>query len=131
MGVRNVIQAQADRLDELVRMLSAYVPTEADAALVRRAEMERAEFLRRFPAETIADLTPAAYCIGHGDRDNFCWWIERGTNALSRYFPGSSRHYGLYWEKKSNWRPVSDTGRQFAPARFQRFVEGASRICLR
>lgn len=101
MGVSSLTQEQADRLEELVRTLTAYVPTEADAALVRRAEMERAEFLRRFPAETIADLTPAAYCIGHGDRDNFCWWIERGTNALSRYFPGSSRHYGLYWEKKS------------------------------
>lgn len=46
MGVRNFIQEQADRLEELVRMLTAYVPAEADTALAQRAETERAEFLR-------------------------------------------------------------------------------------
>lgn len=89
-------------MKELEEKLQAYVPTHEDAKLAGRAEAEQKEFVRRFPIEILDKLTPDTYCIGHGDKENFCWWIERGTHAMSRYFPGSSKSYGMFWEKGKN-----------------------------
>ena len=41
------------------------------------------------------------YCTGTGERNNFCWWIERGLQPLGYYFPGSSRTYQIYWKKST------------------------------
>jgi MoxR-like ATPase len=57
------------------------------------------EFQDRFPKEELNNLTLESYCIGTGERDNFCWWIERGLKPLGYYFPGSSRSYLIYWNK--------------------------------
>ncbi len=40
------------------------------------------------------------YCIGTGENDSFCWWIERGLKPLGYYSPGSSRSYLIYWSDK-------------------------------
>lgn len=62
----------------------------------------REKFLQLFPNESIKDLTPEQYAIGTGERDNFCWWIERGLKPLGYYFPGSSKSYRIYWSKKED-----------------------------
>jgi len=67
-----------------------------------RGAKQRTDFLERFPISRIGTLSPEEYAIGHGDRENFCWWIERGTSCFSYYFPGSSKSYGMFFEKKSN-----------------------------
>src|SRR5690606_17754876 len=59
------------------------------------------DFQERFPKETLNTLTLKSYCIGTGERDNFCWWIERGLQGLGYYFPGSSRSYLIYWSQKN------------------------------
>ena len=62
----------------------------------------RNEFLEQFPKESLnQQLTLDKYCTGTGDRDNFCWWIERGLQPLGYYFPGSSRSYQIYWKKST------------------------------
>lgn len=62
----------------------------------------RNEFLEQFPKESLAQqLTLDKYCTGTGERDNFCWWIERGLQPLGYYFPGSSRSYQIYWKKST------------------------------
>jgi len=58
------------------------------------------DFQKLFPKESLKDLTLKSYCIGTGERDNFCWWIERGLKPLGYYFPGSSRSYLIYWSQK-------------------------------
>lgn len=58
-----------------------------------------AKFQELFPKETLNQLALEKYCTGKGDRDNFCWWIERGLQPLGYYFPGSSRSYLIFWKK--------------------------------
>jgi MoxR-like ATPase/spore coat protein CotF len=57
-------------------------------------------FYDLFPKENINKLTLQSYCAGKGDRDNFCWWIERGLKPLGYYFPGSARAYLIFWKKE-------------------------------
>ena len=61
----------------------------------------RDEFLEQFPKENLKHLTLDKYCTGTGERDNFCWWIERGLEPLGYYFPGTSRSYQIYWKKSA------------------------------
>ncbi|TDS13546.1 5-methylcytosine-specific restriction protein B [Maribacter caenipelagi] len=62
----------------------------------------REQFLDEFPKENLKELSLENYCIGTGERDNFCWWIERGLKILGYYFPGSSLSYRLYWSKSKD-----------------------------
>jgi len=59
------------------------------------------EFQSLFPADKLKTLTLQQYAIGTGEKNNFCWWIERGLKTLGYYFPGSSRSYLIYWDKNS------------------------------
>ncbi|RPA66887.1 AAA family ATPase [Cyclobacteriaceae bacterium YHN15] len=72
-----------------------------DEYLEIRKEKDKllSDFQELFPKENLKDLTLESYCIGTGERDNFCWWIERGLKSLGYYFPGSSRSYLIYWNK--------------------------------
>ena len=90
------------KLEELDEKLKSYHPTEKEFEHARIAGEQRAAFVAKFPIADLDSLTPESYCIGHGDKENFCWWIERGTNGMSSYFPGSSRSYGMFWEKDTN-----------------------------
>jgi 5-methylcytosine-specific restriction enzyme B len=57
------------------------------------------EFIRLFPADNIANLTLQQYCIGKGDSQSFCWWLERGLEpVLGRYMPGTSRGHIIYYQ---------------------------------
>ena len=61
----------------------------------------RNDFLEQFPKENLKNLTLDKYCTGTGERDNFCWWLERGLEPLGYYFPGTSRSYQIYWKKSA------------------------------
>jgi hypothetical protein len=57
-------------------------------------------FIQRFPASALRDLSLDAYCVGKGDGDSFCWWLERGLEpVLGRYMPGTARGHLLYFAK--------------------------------
>lgn len=56
-------------------------------------------FSERFPQKDLKNLSLERYCIGKGDRNNFCWWIERGLHTLGRYSPGTSKSYLIFWSK--------------------------------
>lgn len=57
-------------------------------------------FIQRFPARNLARLNLDGYCVGKGDGDSFCWWLERGLEPLlGRYSPGTSRGHVLYFAK--------------------------------
>jgi len=58
------------------------------------------EFIRLFPVARIRDLTLDEYCIGKGNKDSFCWWLERGLESvLGRYMPGTSKGHILYFQR--------------------------------
>jgi len=57
-------------------------------------------FYEKFPMEKLNLMTLKDYCAGKGDRDNFCWWIERGLKPLGYYFPGSARSFLIFWKKE-------------------------------
>lgn len=58
------------------------------------------QFIARFPADRLPDLSLTEYCVGKGDGDSFCWWLERGLQPLlGRYMPGTSRGHILYFQK--------------------------------
>ncbi|REE78831.1 ATPase family protein associated with various cellular activities (AAA) [Lutibacter oceani] len=77
-------------------------PTDKEVLKDRQERSElRARFLSKFPKDEIKNLSLENYCIGTGERDNFCWWIELGLKPLGYYFPGSARSYRIYWSKKN------------------------------
>ena len=93
----NTTTSFEQRLDAF---LASFQPTPAVLAARQKADEQREEFLRRFPLDSIPNLTLEQYCIGKGDRENFCWWVERGTKLYNSYFPGSSAAYGLWYSAK-------------------------------
>ena len=54
-------------------------------------------FQTRFPISSLKELSLDDYCVGKGNRDNFCWWIETGLKDLGRYSPGKANHYLIYY----------------------------------
>lgn len=58
------------------------------------------QFIQRYPADRLPQLSLAEYCVGKGDGESFCWWLERGLQPLlGRYMPGTSRGHILYFQK--------------------------------
>lgn len=82
-------------IDELIRNSDLETPE----AIKLRSDQQKAleEFQNLFPKEELKNLTLEQYAIGNGDKENFCWWIERGLQILGSYFPGSSLSYKVYW----------------------------------
>ncbi|REE87243.1 AAA family ATPase [Cupriavidus plantarum] len=78
-------------LNELKSMGSAANVTPTSSA-------EYHTFITRFPANTLHALNLDGYCIGKGDSNSFCWWLEHGLRPLlGRYMPGTSRGHLLYF----------------------------------
>lgn len=58
------------------------------------------QFIKLYPADRLPQLSLAEYCVGKGDGESFCWWLERGLQpTLGRYMPGTSRGHILYFQK--------------------------------
>lgn len=58
------------------------------------------QFIKLYPANRLPQLSLAEYCVGKGDGESFCWWLERGLQStLGRYMPGTSRGHILYFQK--------------------------------
>ncbi len=63
---------------------------------------KRKKFLDKFNKDKIKELDLKKYCIGDGNHENFCWWLERNLEELGKYHPGGygSRSYGIYFNKE-------------------------------
>ncbi|HHO0884380.1 TPA: ATPase, partial [Aeromonas hydrophila] len=56
------------------------------------------QFIEQFPLDSLPNLTLEQYCVGKGDGNSFCWWIERGLQpVLARYMPGTSKGHLIYF----------------------------------
>jgi hypothetical protein len=95
--------------EELEQRLNGYIVSAEDKAQIERGRMQREDFLREFPLEGLnAKLNLNTYCIGRGDKHNFCWWLELGTDECSKMSCGQCSYYGVYYKKGTNelqWSP--------------------------
>lgn len=60
------------------------------------------EFQKAFPKDSLKDMTLDEYCIGNGENNSFCWWIERGLQSSGRFAPGFSTAYMIYKDTKTS-----------------------------
>lgn len=60
------------------------------------------EFQKAFPKDLLKDMTLDEYCIGNGENNSFCWWIERGLQSSGRFAPGFSTVYMIYKDTKTS-----------------------------
>lgn len=92
----NILQTNANFqqvLDELALLGDEATRNPIDDPLYK-------EFIERFPADSLPKLSLAEYCVGKGDGESFCRWLERGLQPLmGRYMPGTSRGHILYFQK--------------------------------
>jgi len=77
--------------------------------VAKREEVEQIllQFHNIFPMTNIRNLTLDNYCIGKGDKNNFCWWMETGLTQLGSYAPAQrgSLVYGIFFSKdQQNYR---------------------------
>lgn len=90
-------------LQKVDSFFRTFDPNNAEVIATReKAEGLLERFRQEFPKEELSKLSLRNYCIGTGENDSFCWWIERGLKPLGYYFPGSSRSYLIYWSQKED-----------------------------
>ena len=59
-------------------------------------EILREEFIKKFPKEELKSISMDDYCIGDGNKNSFCYWIERKLDKLGKFWPRGSGTYLLY-----------------------------------
>ena len=84
----------------LIEAILNSINTEEEKQWKINRKLSTDAFFNKFSIENLKSLTLEQYCIGRGDKENFCWWIERGTSCLGGFKPGSSETYLIYWSKK-------------------------------
>lgn len=67
------------------------------AKISAEEEALRQEFLTRFPLETLEQLPLDRYVMGHGDQDNYSYWLEHKTKHLGSILGGNASKFGVYW----------------------------------
>ena len=56
----------------------------------------RKQFIEKFPKENLNYISMDDYCIGKGNKNSFCYWIERKLDKLGKFWPRGSGTYLLY-----------------------------------
>lgn len=86
-------------LDEIKDFLKNHQVTDEVQVWRNNRAAALSEFLKKFPLDQLEHLNLDTYCIGKSNRDNFCWWLERGLESFGKYSPGFSINYGVYFSK--------------------------------
>ena len=92
MSIINITNEQFPRLLAKLKTMGDKVCFDSEQSDLYR------EFIELFPLDSLSNLTIAQYCVGKGDGNSFCWWIERGLQpVLARYMPGTSKGHLIYF----------------------------------
>lgn len=75
----------------LARFEARYDTSHEDAAL-----RSRGQFIRKFPLDSLPNLTVDKYVIGHRKR-SFCWFVEPGTKDWANIMGATSFKFGIYF----------------------------------
>lgn len=57
-------------------------------------------FLSKFPPSSLSSISKDDYCIGKGDNNSFCYWVERRLRPIGSILGATSDKFGLYWSNK-------------------------------
>ncbi|WP_232473726.1 McrB family protein [Brachyspira murdochii] len=71
--------------------------------LKKEGEELREKFVKRFPMESLKNISIDDYAVGRGDNNSFCYWIEFGLKRklLGGFFAGGAKTYLLYYDKNT------------------------------
>ncbi|WP_256097259.1 McrB family protein [Brachyspira hampsonii] len=71
--------------------------------LKKEGEELREKFVKRFPIESLKNISIDDYAVGRGDNNSFCYWIEFGLKRklLGGFFAGGAKTYLLYYDKNT------------------------------
>ena len=71
--------------------------------LKKQGDKLREEFIKKFPMDSLKNISIDDYAIGRGDNNSFCYWIEFGLDRklLDNFSIGGSRYYILYYDKET------------------------------
>lgn len=80
--------------------------------LKKQGDKLREEFIKKFPIESLKNISIDDYAVGRGDNNSFCYWIEFGLDRklLDNFSIGDSTAYILYYDKKTG-NLVNKTGK--------------------
>lgn len=56
----------------------------------------RKQFIEKFPKKNLNYISMDDYCIGKGNKNSFCYWIERKLDKLGKFWPRGAGTYLLY-----------------------------------
>jgi 5-methylcytosine-specific restriction enzyme B len=83
--------------------LSAY-DKQSDQPLVRQAEQQRQEVVKRFPLDAWPTLPLDRYALGLGKKeDSFCWWMEFGASHAGSMGGGAAQKHLIFRWKNGTW----------------------------
>ena len=71
-------------------------------------EILREEFIKKFPKEELKSISMDDYCIGDGNKNSFCYWIERKLDKLGKFWPRGDGTYLLYRGKNGDLKNTSN-----------------------
>ena len=71
-------------------------------------EILREEFIKKFPKEELKSISMDDYCIGDGNKNSFCYWIERKLDKLGKFWPRGAGTYLLYRGKNGDLKNTSN-----------------------
>ena len=71
-------------------------------------EILREEFIKKFPQEELKSISMDDYCIGDGNKNSFCYWIERKLDKLGKFWPRGAGTYLLYRGKNGDLKNTSN-----------------------
>lgn len=71
--------------------------------LKKQGDILREEFIKKFPMDSLKNISIDDYAIGRGDNNSFCYWIEFGLDRklLDNFSIGGSKYYILYYDKET------------------------------
>ena len=71
--------------------------------LKKQGDKLREEFIKKFPIESLKNISIDDYAVGRGNKNSFCYWIEFGLKRklLDNFFVGGAKSYILYYDKKT------------------------------
>lgn len=80
--------------------------------LKKQGDKLREQFIKKFPIESLKNISIDDYAVGRGNKNSFCYWIEFGLDRklLDNFSIGDSTAYILYYDKKTG-NLVNKTGK--------------------
>ena len=99
MTAASKIKNYGEMMDNFIKNFDSKNPE----VIANRADNQdlMSSFHKKFPKDSLKNLSLETYCNGKGEKGNFCWWIENGLKMQGIYSPGFNQTYLISWKKDS------------------------------